>query len=111
MSALRLTFKPAAFRAAPSISTRSFQTGRVLFAGKETAQGSENPEARKAEIEHHKQAQLKEQKEGKNEWKEAIASESESIAKADRGELKTDKASIKELQDESAKLAQKDRQS
>lgn len=42
-------------------------------------EGNEDPEARKAEIEHHKQAQLREQKEGKNEWKEAIASESESI--------------------------------
>lgn len=41
--------------------------------------GNEDPEARKAEIEHNKQAQLKEQKEGKNEWKEAIASDSESI--------------------------------
>ncbi|CAK1358322.1 unnamed protein product [Cercospora beticola] len=103
----------AAFRATagpgPAASKRSFQAGRVMFAGKETKPGNEDPEARKAEIEHHKQAQLREQKEGKNEWKEAIASESESIAKADRGELKADKASIKELQEESAKAAKKER--
>ncbi|KAF2217121.1 hypothetical protein CERZMDRAFT_104562 [Cercospora zeae-maydis SCOH1-5] len=102
----------AAFRAAgPAAvaSKRSFQTGKIVFAGKETSIGNEDPEARKAEIEHHKQAQLKEQKEGKNEWREAIASESESIAKADRGELKADKASIKELQEESVKAAKKER--
>lgn len=36
-------------------------------------------EARKQEIDREKHAQLKEQKEGKNEWKQALASESESV--------------------------------
>ncbi|KAM3424426.1 hypothetical protein BST61_g6431 [Cercospora zeina] len=81
----------------------------MVFAGKETSIGNEDPASRKAEIEHHKQAQLKEAKEGKNEWKEAVASDSESIAKADRGELKTDKGSIKELQEESVKVAKEER--
>lgn len=82
----------------------------MVFAGKETSIGNEDPAARKEEIEKAKQTQLKGQKQGTNEWDAAIASESESIAKADRGELKADKASIKELQDESAKAAEKGRQ-
>lgn len=36
-------------------------------------------ESRKAEIEHTKQEQLREQKEGKGEWKQGLASESESV--------------------------------
>ena len=36
-------------------------------------------EGRKQEIEREKQQQLKEQKEGRNEWKDSLASESESI--------------------------------
>lgn len=36
-------------------------------------------ESRKAEIEHAKQEQLREQKEGKGEWKQGLASESESV--------------------------------
>lgn len=43
--------------------------------------GNEDPAARKAEIEKAKQAQLKGQKQGTNEWDASIASESESIVR------------------------------
>lgn len=38
-------------------------------------------ETRKAEIENTKQEQLREQKEGRNEWKDGLASESESVVR------------------------------
>ncbi|CAK4030367.1 Hypothetical predicted protein [Lecanosticta acicola] len=107
MSSSSLRSSPLAMRAAssfrPFAATRSFRTGRVMMASKETAEPSE---ARKQEIESEKQQQLKEQKEGKAEWKQALASESESVVKADRGELKADKGTIAELQKESAKAAE-----
>jgi len=98
-SAMR-SARSTAFRRA--VQVRSFQTSRVLGASKETVEASE---ARKQEIEREKHAQLKNQKEGKNEWKDALASESESVVKADRGEVKADKSTIQELQNESAKAA------
>ncbi|KAF2164963.1 hypothetical protein M409DRAFT_24864 [Zasmidium cellare ATCC 36951] len=85
---------------------RTFRTARPLWASKETAPADET---RKAEIENTKQEQLREQKEGRNEWKDGLASESESVVKADRGELKANKETIGELQKESAKAAQRER--
>lgn len=41
-------------------------------------QRDEGNDARKQEIEHAKQEQLKEQKQGNAEWKQTLASESES---------------------------------
>nr|POE71989.1 hypothetical protein CFP56_11865 [Quercus suber] len=84
---------------------RAFQTSRVLGAGKESALHNEN---RAEEAEAHKQDQLAKQKQGKGEWKDALASDSESIVKADRGDLHNAKDTIATLQKESAEAAQKD---
>ncbi|EME40662.1 hypothetical protein DOTSEDRAFT_74267 [Dothistroma septosporum NZE10] len=109
MAGFAVTMRAAAFRA-PAVyragAVRSFQSCRVLAAGKETKPGDE---ARKEEIEREKQQQLKEQKEGRNEWKDALASESESILKADRGEVKASKETISELQKESAKAVEREK--
>ncbi|KAF2472032.1 uncharacterized protein BDR25DRAFT_302835 [Lindgomyces ingoldianus] len=78
------------------------QTVATRYAGKETALGHEG---RKDEIEREKDDLLKKHKEGKGHWKEQLASDSESIVKADRGEVEASKETIKELQEEGAKLA------
>jgi len=62
-------------------------------------------EGRAEEIEHHKQDALKKQKDGKGHWKDELASSSESIIKADRGDVEASDDTIKKLQEESAKAA------
>ncbi|KAF7186463.1 hypothetical protein HII31_12165 [Pseudocercospora fuligena] len=99
MSAFRMLAPTGAF-------TRSFTSVRVLRAGKESKPADEG---RAEEIERVKQQQLKEQKEGKNTWKEDIASDSESVVKADRGEINNAKDTIAQLQKESAKAAQREK--
>nr|POE51914.1 hypothetical protein CFP56_26121 [Quercus suber] len=75
----------------------------------EVADGfSADNEGRAEEAEAHKQDQLAKQKQGKGEWKDALASDSESIVKADRGDLHNAKDTIATLQKESANAAQKD---
>ncbi|KAK4574497.1 hypothetical protein LTR86_001338 [Recurvomyces mirabilis] len=104
MSALRMSLiaRQAPFRAIGG-AARSFQSCRVLAVGKESALHNEG---RPEEVEAHKQDQLQKQKEGKGHWKDELASDSESIVKADRGETGTSaKDNIKELQKETEKLA------
>ncbi|KAF2772699.1 hypothetical protein EJ03DRAFT_324248 [Teratosphaeria nubilosa] len=86
-------------------ASRSFQSCRVLLAGKEDALHNEN---RPDEAERAKQDQLREQKQGKGQWKDELASNSESIIKADRGDIGSSKESIQELQKESAKVAERE---
>ncbi|QDS74274.1 hypothetical protein FKW77_003350 [Venturia effusa] len=80
---------------------RTFGSTAVRQAGKEDAL---HKEGRSDEIEHHKQDSLKKVKEGTAEWKDALASNSESIIKADRGELDASSETIEKLQKESEKL-------
>ncbi|KAH9830239.1 hypothetical protein Tdes44962_MAKER09059 [Teratosphaeria destructans] len=97
---------PAALRRRiVAASPRSFQSGRVLMAGKEDALHNEN---RPDEAERAKQEQLRAQREGRGQWKDELASNSESIIKADRGDLGRSKESIRELQEESAKVAERE---
>ncbi|KAF2002911.1 hypothetical protein P154DRAFT_520666 [Amniculicola lignicola CBS 123094] len=74
------------------------------LAGKESAL---HHEGRESEIEKDKQDMLKEQKEGKGSWKEGLASDSESIVKADRGEAESTEETIKKLQKEAEKVGKK----
>jgi len=62
---------------------------------------------RSSEIEHHKQDQLSKQKQGKGHWKDELASNSESIIKAERGEVEASDETIKKLQKETEQLAKK----
>ncbi|KAL1607801.1 hypothetical protein SLS60_002739 [Paraconiothyrium brasiliense] len=62
-------------------------------------------EGRAEEVQKTKEDQLKKQKEGKGHWEEGLASDSESIIKADRGEVKASAETIKKLQEETAKVA------
>ncbi|KAB2577494.1 putative mitochondrial carrier protein pet8 protein [Lasiodiplodia theobromae] len=81
-----------------------FQTSTPRFAGKETKL---HDEGRHQEVEEHKQDLLKKSKEGKGHWKDELASDSESIIKADRGEIEASQETIEKLQKETEKLAQK----
>merc|ERR1712115_372569 len=101
MFALRTRTFAAASRA--TATTRTFGTSRALAAGKESALHQEG-RAEEAERE-----QLKEQREGKGHWKDELASDSESIVKADRNDMKNTKATISELQKEAAKQAEKEK--
>ncbi|GAM85119.1 hypothetical protein ANO11243_031230 [Dothideomycetidae sp. 11243] len=86
-------------------TTRQFSAVRVLNVGKESAL---HHEGRAEEAEAAKQEQLRKQKEGKGEWHDALASDSESAVKADRGETGHNAADdIKKLQKEGEKLANK----
>ena len=66
-------------------------------------------EARPEEAEKLKQQQLKEQQQGKGQWHEGLASDSESAVKADRGDHKDANKSIEDLQKETAKAAQQEK--
>ncbi|CAD0086395.1 unnamed protein product, partial [Aureobasidium vineae] len=104
-------------RAFVSAPIRSFQTAPVLRVGKESAlifigtgMAQNNAwhissEGRADEAERIKNEQIEKQKQGKGEWHEEIASDSESIVKADRGDIKADADTIKQLQKETEKLA------
>ncbi|KAF2483062.1 hypothetical protein BDY17DRAFT_323826 [Neohortaea acidophila] len=85
---------------------RSFQQARVLAVSKESNLHTDKDGAH---FEAEKQAQLKDQKDGRGEWKDSLSSDSESAVKADRGEMKDGKASISELQKETVKKADKER--
>ncbi|KAJ4332005.1 hypothetical protein N0V95_009762 [Ascochyta clinopodiicola] len=99
-----------AARRAPFVSVGTFQRAAfsqsiVRCAGKETKL---HTEGRADEAEALKQKQLKNQKEGKQHWEEGLASDSESIIKADRSETNAStEDSIKKLQEETAKVASK----
>ncbi|KAK4544992.1 hypothetical protein LTR36_003897 [Oleoguttula mirabilis] len=109
MSALRMSFARRApvYRSIAGTPTRSFQSCRVLAAGKESAL---HDEERGEKAEYHKQDQLQKQKEGKGQWKDELASDSESIVKADRGDIEASKGTIEQLQKETAKLAENELQ-
>ncbi|KAF2428902.1 hypothetical protein EJ08DRAFT_650874 [Tothia fuscella] len=64
-------------------------------------------EGRKEEIEHHKQDQLKKQEQGQGHWKDELASNSESIIKAERGEVEASQSTIEKLQKETNELLKK----
>ncbi|KAE9962150.1 hypothetical protein BLS_000746 [Venturia inaequalis] len=96
-SASRRVLSPAT-RFTPS---RTFGATAARQAGKEDAL---HKEGCSEEIEHHKQDSLKKVKEGTAEWKDALASNSESIVKADRGELDASSETIEKLQKESEKI-------
>ncbi|EMC91798.1 hypothetical protein BAUCODRAFT_152169 [Baudoinia panamericana UAMH 10762] len=111
MSALRMSFARTrapfvrSIGAGAGATTRSFQSCRVLAAGKETTLHNEG---RAEEAEEEKQKQLQKQREGKGHWHESLASDSESIIKADRNDI-SGKDSIEQLQKETVKLAEKER--
>ncbi|KAK3706957.1 hypothetical protein LTR37_012456 [Vermiconidia calcicola] len=84
---------------------RSFQSCRVLAVGKESAV---HEEGRAENVEAEKQEQVKKARSGKGEWHEGLASDSESIVKADRSEMGNTEQTIKELQQETAKQAEKE---
>ncbi|KAL6706793.1 hypothetical protein ACN47E_005129 [Coniothyrium glycines] len=101
MSAVRVF----ATRRAPFVVQRAaFSQSIARTAAKESALHNEN---RAQEVEKKKQELLQKQKEGKGHWEEQLASDSESIVKADRAETGKDtKQQIKELQEEAKKVGQ-----
>lgn len=100
-------FRSVAARRSPIASYRFVQRAGLHQtiarpAGKETHL---HHEGRADEVESEKQDLLKKQKEGKGHWKEGLASDSESIIKADRGEVEASDETIKKLQDETKKVS------
>jgi len=61
-------------------------------------------ETRTAEIESATRDSVDKARSGKGEWKEELASSSESIIKAEKGEVKASEKTIKKLQEESIRL-------
>lgn len=72
----QLITRSRAIAAQPQISSRSFSIAAQRWAGKEDKL---HHEGRAEEVEAQKHASLKQQKEGKGEWKEDLGSSSESI--------------------------------
>ncbi|CAO2650641.1 Nn.00g019330.m01.CDS01 [Neocucurbitaria sp. VM-36] len=100
MSAIRAF----AIRRSPLAFTQraAFSQSIARTAGKESALHSEG---RADEVEKKKQDQLSKQKDGKGHWEEGLASDSESIVKADRAETGTStQEQIKKLQEEAKKV-------
>ncbi|KAJ4367575.1 hypothetical protein N0V83_007159 [Neocucurbitaria cava] len=80
----------------------AFSQSIARTAGKESAL---HTEGRAEEVEKKKHEQLQKQKDGKGHWEEQLASDSESIVKADRAETGTStQEQIKKLQEESKKV-------
>lgn len=82
--------------------TAGFHGSALRAAGKESHL---HDEGRADEVQKAKDDQLSKQKEGKGHWEEGLASDSESIVKADRGEVDASKKTIEKLQEETAKIA------
>ncbi|KAF2496396.1 hypothetical protein BU16DRAFT_459538 [Lophium mytilinum] len=101
MASLRAFTRRTPLLANSYIQRVGFSGSARVMAGKESALGSEG---RAEEIDEHKSDALKKQKEGKGEWKDALASDSESIVKADRGEVDASEETIRKLQEETKKV-------
>ncbi|KAG9199782.1 hypothetical protein G6514_007895 [Epicoccum nigrum] len=103
MYSTRCIARRAPFASIASVQRAAFSQSIARSAGKESKL---HTEGRANEAEELKQQQLKNQKEGKGKWEEGLASDSESIVKADRSETNTSaKDSIKKLQEETAEVA------
>ncbi|KAF1841055.1 uncharacterized protein K460DRAFT_410448 [Cucurbitaria berberidis CBS 394.84] len=100
MSAIRAF----ATRRSPVVFTQraAFSQSIARRSGKESAL---HTEGRADEVEKKKQEQLNKRKQGEGHWEEGLASDSESIVKADRAETGTStQEQIKKLQEESKKV-------
>jgi len=100
-------FRALAARRAPSsaslfVQRAAFHNSAMRAAGKESKL---HTEGRAKEIEDTNLEQLRKQQEGKGHWEESLASDSESIVKADRGEANETQEHIKKLQEESSKVS------
>ena len=92
--------RPVAFRSAAPSYVRPFSQAQQLRL-KEDANRS--PE----EIERVKQEQLQQQKQGKGQWREELASSSESHVAADKQKVNDHQQHMSELQKETAKKGEK----
>ncbi|KAF2279476.1 uncharacterized protein EI97DRAFT_371523 [Westerdykella ornata] len=97
MSALRTI----AARRTPFLTQRAaLHRSSALWAGKETRL---NTDVSGQDLENKKEEHLDKQKKGEGHWTEELASDSESIVKADRGEIDASEDTMKKLQDETKK--------
>ncbi|KAF2745167.1 hypothetical protein M011DRAFT_469875 [Sporormia fimetaria CBS 119925] len=102
-------FRSLAARRTPLFTSQITQRAALhqssaLYAGKESRL---NTNITGDDVEAEKQDLLKKQKEGKGHWKEELASNSESIVKADRGEMDASEEAIKKLQEETKRVENK----
>ncbi|KAI4116895.1 MAG: hypothetical protein LQ345_002755 [Seirophora villosa] len=68
-----------------------------------------DPDERKAKIDHHKDDQIRKQQEGKGHWKGELSSNSEAAVKADRDEISNAAEDIGKLQKETEEAAAGDK--
>ncbi|KAF2018713.1 hypothetical protein BU24DRAFT_458454 [Aaosphaeria arxii CBS 175.79] len=108
MNPIRTLAAAAARRATTSTLPRrapaaaGYHVSSVRLAGKESKLHSEG---RAQDIEREKQDALAKAKQGQGQWKEELASDSESIVKADRSEGgKSTEETIRALQEEAKKV-------
>jgi len=104
MSALRTLAARRTFTSIHIAQRAGIHSSIARRAGKESALGHEG---RAEEIEKEKKDSLEKQKSGKGHWKDGLASDSESIIKADRGEVEASEETIKKLQEETKKVTGK----
>ena len=77
-------------------------TRRALYSS-HSSMHENNPD----KLHNHKHISLKEQKDGKGQWHEDLASDSEAFIKAEREEIKATGEEIKKLQEETTTLLKK----
>ncbi|KAF2401471.1 hypothetical protein EJ06DRAFT_529593 [Trichodelitschia bisporula] len=83
---------------------RGFAGSAVRMVGKEDAL---HTDGRAEDVDFHKKDQLDKSKRGEQHWKDELASNSESIVKAERGDIKASKDTIEQLQRETENLMKK----
>jgi len=88
-------------------TSRPFHKANILSALSESDHGRhDSVEDHKAEIDQHKEDLLRNQKDGKGEWKGELSSNSEAAIKADREETDAPEVNIAKLQKETSERAQ-----
>jgi len=88
----------------PSRGALAFSAGRARYSSHSSMH--ENDPDKLHDI---KTVSLKQQKEGKGEWHESLASDAEAYIKAERDEIKSSSEEIKKLQKETEQLLNKSR--
>ncbi|KAI9795417.1 MAG: hypothetical protein M1835_005838 [Candelina submexicana] len=103
---LQSPFTVTAYRAQPIAYRSNFHSSSTRQVLNE---GNHDEDDRGDHAEHHKQDQLRKQKEGKGHWKHELASNSEAAVKADREELHASDENIAQMQKETEDAAKRSR--
>ncbi|KAF3936328.1 hypothetical protein ABW19_dt0209504 [Dactylella cylindrospora] len=89
-------------RRIPVAGTRVLHRGTVGYASYSSVHENDPQH-----LENHKRSSLEEQKAGKGQWREELASDAEAVIKAERKEIKATGEEIKKLEKETEELLKK----